>query len=934
MNGIIRKAIRVLLVGVMFMATNNVFNLTYIKERPKSTLVINSFSGVDYFNNPINVANNMAVDMNNMLIRDNEVQKRYGLTNMGKLNVRSVAHFKSFDKKEHSIGVLNEVDNEGNKIQYLAFLTKAQASLLINRKDGKPIVLGEGLDEYKEYSIFTKDEYAYVIGGGKYIRVSFKNNIGLCDIEEADSFAFIPTIYENIQEVSNNNQKVNNAQDFNMLSPLIRVTGKTHSLNKEDYVQGNTKKIYKYDLGVVFNDYNEYYEKEKSWSGVETQLVDRFKHYRDISLMLNGEEYYLDYDFEGIDVDIGGGDSINVTIFFQYAGNQIAWLEEETDDADRPIGLKLCMNFDPENIYGEGNDNWELVFPHYIKGNFEKITSCSIGTMYGNNGVVNLFLTGNKDYINMDWHSKNGNWTYFSDLDYCAYGNNTNPIRGYSILQDNTLVVLKGDTLNEPTMYFRKATYNTDSNGVTTELFPMYEGNIDKGMVSNNSIVSAGNDVIFIAKDGVYGIELNNYNSDLKYAFKRSTYIDKYLKSYDLSKASIFCQDNYIYLLLDDGTMFISDFTYKVKVYDGDLSFNYVWYKQELSFKKDFPNPYIYKVDNTMFINYGDLYKVTPNEYQDIDRIVDVKEFTFGGNGLVIPQEDVDKIVEYGDCDLKYTLAGVDAYCSIFNISFSPQTLSNSYAVSTTAIKGALDNLKDEYKYIDDLYGYINILSQNKFYAVLSDSTIEEVQIEVNGNNSLKLIFDHRITKTFKLCVQCPKKGTLLIDDDKNITMNSEELPLKKLIISKSIVDTYSYIGITGTLPVHCYYVTKPINFGTTLYNKCLHSITLTNPMIDDSSTKIAVAVNGMKHDLGEVNIPNKVLGGNAKRPNQFNFDGFDFEQLKFTENACESSITIPVRLRKIIYMRIMFFNDGSDNCKLQDLTMLYSFGFKNRGDK
>ena len=188
----------------------------------------------------------------------------------------------------------------------------------------------------------------------------------------------------------------------------------------------------------------------------------------------------------------------------------------------------------------EGDGNIEVKFPHYVAGYADKINKCRFGVVYNNR----LFVSGNPDYKNCDWHSGDVNfsqveeynnkaikdYTYFSDLDYCFYGDNDTAVVGYDIYRDGDLVVVKEGSKHQATLYRRtmklvNAT-SADGNVVGDDLaeaaFPMFDINSNGGVggISHRSIVNFVGETIVLTKNGLKAITNKDdvYNT-AKYTF-------------------------------------------------------------------------------------------------------------------------------------------------------------------------------------------------------------------------------------------------------------------------------------------------------------------------------------------------------------------------------------------------------------------------------
>lgn len=238
----------------------------------------------------------------------------------------------------------------------------------------------------------------------------------------------------------------------------------------------------------------------------------------------------------------------------------------------------------------EGSNNITVKFPCYVEGNADIINKCHFGIMFGNNNSKNrLFLSGNPDYKNKDWHSGQvdsthtsdeamltGNYGYFEDLSECIYGETDNAVVGYDIVANDKLLVLKDYSDKETTIYFRQpqlvTAINTSGTSVTglddetlyQEEFSLTKGNNSVAGVNPKAIVNFNGDSLFISNDKhVVGLDLTGIVGDnQRYANPRSYYIDEELKNHDLEGAMLWTDNKYLFVILKT-KIYISHFETK-----------------------------------------------------------------------------------------------------------------------------------------------------------------------------------------------------------------------------------------------------------------------------------------------------------------------------------------------------------------------------------
>lgn len=177
----------------------------------------------------------------------------------------------------------------------------------------------------------------------------------------------------------------------------------------------------------------------------------------------------------------------------------------------------------------EGESNITITYPCYVEGNSDIINKCHFGQLFGNNNSKNrLFLSGNPDYPNADWHSGavneskqdgeyievNGDFTYFEDTSVMNYGQSDNKIVGYDIVSDGKMIVFKDKSDKEPTIYYRtnglinaldasgNAQIGLGNRTLYEENYPLVIGNSKGvGALHDKSIINFnGNTFFYLAK--------------------------------------------------------------------------------------------------------------------------------------------------------------------------------------------------------------------------------------------------------------------------------------------------------------------------------------------------------------------------------------------------------------------------------------------------
>ncbi len=285
--------------------------------------------------------------------------------------------------------------------------------------------------------------------------------------------------------------------------------------------------------------------------------------------------------------------------------------------------------------------NIEVKFPCYVEGNADKINNCHIAKLFGNNNAKNrLFVSGNPDFGNYDWHSSevngyvqsgetadaNGDFTYFGDMDYCSYGQTDNEVLGYDHVSTDKMIVLLSKSSIEPTNYFRGAgtgvaidgggntVYGVDGASVSAEQFPCYTGNIGSGAMNRNSVINLNGDTLYLSSENtICGLDISGQVGDnQRISYSRSKYIDPELKGLDLSDAVLWSDNRSAFLFSGDGAYMTN-----YESYSSDTG-QYEWWKTDVKGARC-----AISLDGEIYFGCADgsLYKLDESIYYDCDKV-------------------------------------------------------------------------------------------------------------------------------------------------------------------------------------------------------------------------------------------------------------------------------------------------------------------------
>ena len=642
-------------------------NFKYGNSRKASSqthkrLKIDNFLGVDYASSKLNAANFRATEMKNFIHRDGVNHKRFGWNEIAKIkdsegNLLSINGFWEFKDRNmesavyivHAGTKLFRIDNFGN-----------------NSFETKYTDISNGFEFLDQRSFgVVRGNFLYLFSGNKYLMYGKWNN-GLYELRAVENGekTYIPTTTIGISAEGSNynvrrtheeinllhkrrrNKLIGEPIDSNLLLRFLEKSGTNPTTFKEYWdirkqnIQAQGFKIEIVDsLGII----NKVYDIPITSSA--TVVTKAFS-----DLGLEGIDSYIDSDKSDywyyypanqsgiIDFHLGIMFKTDTTGTGKYSANVyfIGKLKYQLDTTKQQKNIKLWIDgieksptdtyldyFGNTRTFGEGFGGSGVFylfknFPPTIEGesniiieweeetneNADKINKCQFGIMFGYSDMENLFVSGNPDMPNYDFHSSypddtetqsgipvEEDLTYFGDLGYSVIGSIQSKIMGYTLLEDGTLAIHKEANKVDPTIYLRNAVLDNavdlegnvivDRNGNPYKkvYYPIFAGSMGEGMLNRFGSANLAGDKLFLSRNGVFGIVMNpNIKSNERFARERSRLVNPVLTKEDLENASAITYDNRYYLSVG-GKCYIADSRFKNQMnVEMDDTFSYEWW--------------------------------------------------------------------------------------------------------------------------------------------------------------------------------------------------------------------------------------------------------------------------------------------------------------------------------------------------------------------
>ena len=642
---------------------------------------------------------------------------------------------------------------------------------------------------------------------------------------------------------------------------------------------------------------------------------------------------------------------------------------------------------DYTNISHDGNI--VVKFPHIVEGNSNKINGCKFGHIYNNR----LFISGNSEYKNCDWHSgdvnrsqdeygESGDYTYFADLDYCYYGTDNTAIVGYDVSRNGDLMVLKESSNQEATIYKRSIKYENvvDSSGNTLKYvedrYTLEDMNANGGLggFTKDTIVNHLGDTYFLTKEGIKKLSYRaNIYENAKYTYDVSSKINFKIKNENLQASVLFNDDDKLILKTDRGLYIgIDDFResedyHELEWYFLDiqdvrciLSFvdNYILYGNSIGeiFKLDF-NKYFYKDRDRIELPSG---TILPNTQEEDDSLIitSINDFTYNdmadenpiNHDVITYNEDYDGY--FNENDILHILGKVgDDWKPLHAVIgyYYKRYIENFTLVSSSDISGSpkyicvKDTTPNRELYYDGRIVYIDR------YSKTNSSQISNI---LNGTQlKLKLIEDgYDSNGYYELFRLMSLDGTLEVDIpsstqsirlsfqlDENyearivdIDRDNHTFKLKgdhDIYIELFDFNNYEYTSFKGYITkeknIGAYYITKPFDFGTMMYEKNVFMWTFANDTGLASETLIKYYTS-RKQAGYQVGIS----------PLSMNMKDLSFFSFSFENDMLPHTYTRMRTLANISYLALIFENTKDSNIVMNNLTILYSLARTAKGVK
>lgn len=651
------------------------------------------------------------------------------------------------------------------------------------------------------------------------------------------------------------------------------------------------------------------------------------------------------------------------TVFSQWTQQGNYWLPQ---DNKGNVNEYVLLDVDNGTLNMRGNNkyesypepNIEITFATQAANDaqsYKKIDNCETGIIFGYNGIEHFFVTGNSDYPNMDWHTSESlladedvnipnsqNLTYFGELSYAYIGNPQTKIKSYTLLNDNTLGILKEYSHTEASLYVREPFLSDaldPSGNVVLDFnnkpyqklyYKQYMAAIGEGCVSQYATSNLAGDKIFLSENGVYEIALdvNNLVTNQRYAREKSRLINPVLEQYgkDILKNSIgISYQNRYYLSIgdNDGTVFVADARFR----SGDAS----------------------EMNDTMGYEWWRWTNV-PAHFWFVDLEGRLGFGTKDGKLCLFCKEDSyqdNTIDEVGGGGIKY-----DSTKKNFVISEKYNISENTKIKFITELTEKLFTGDMLSQGLGGVFSFYEEANFDAYIKYLDGKTVAYYQHEGMPATEAVIKQVNYEEKTFHI-IDSETKLSVKKNDDSIIAapidyefvteLNEEtgEFQLKSIDGQTTIELVGNVNNINKDLrayiinenPVVAYWITPCTNFDNSDFSKTLKYVTIVPERIDHGAAKVYIYSKSVSKDFDTAHF--KFKANQIEGVDQNNlFDNVDLNALSFDVKEFAHSFSKKIKIRNFNFLMLKFVSDNNKNFAIQEFSLTYVVSKRNKGVK
>lgn len=901
----------------------------------------NDFLGVDFSSSIIDVNKKRASFMMNM-INDNGINvKRPGfktILEISEIHGKLVACFElaiTLNKNESYFLFITEL---GKFLIYKVTNYDFENAILVTTKTIIPT--------NQDYYCFNQNNKAYILGGGHY-HVIYLNEFEelVVNLVSEDSNTFIPTTtigitvdgdrtsYSQINTLTKRRknklvgvieEKAERDADgylwWTLDAPIDK--NKTLILNMDSlYVANKMQPFVIVDvLGNTYfpgtnGDYSNYGDIIITDTETEGTASSAEEINKVLSQNSSVQTYICQWDINDTDNCSYNEASGIGTI----AGKYIVIVDDEPTETQETI-VKIDFESGKIGIHFittppiAGQNNITIEFTPNIEFETDYIEGCTFGIQFGAEGYEDrLFLSGNPKYPNSFYYSNMDDFTYFPAMNSHTIGNIKSPIVAFSRLNDSTLAIHTKNNYVDPTIYYlspKEVIKTVGETELTTFNFGLFPGVVGETPVNNYTNYSLSGDNIFLSKNGVFGIELSsNVSSTERYERARSKYVNKKLLEHeDLSQARAIVFQNRYYLAID-GSVYIADARFKSGYSKGDMTntFNYEWwYWVDIDVKQ-----WIVINDKLCFIDSK--YMLYQFDKEKIDRVV-YKTALYNSGNFTLEQENtytkIDFNIELIEAETGDKVVFSKGQRQLFKMN------SGNIIITSEFIKLTPTSAK----YFDEFKNGMQVkIGESIYFLSIMDYANKTFRL-YDGNGDITSI---TYSENYLTEVLDGEECYLYKENDSFYLKRFEDSPNRIILVDDTTNDSDIIFYLVHSKNIPTKFFTGAIDFGTTVYSKNLHNVSIVLEPSIEGTINFGYTTNKFSREKES-----------SYFRNNFDFNDMDFTNFSFETNGVACSRNFKCKVRNFNFIMFRFENDGEGDFSINSLSVIYSVGRKNKGVK
>lgn len=654
------------------------------------------------------------------------------------------------------------------------------------------------------------------------------------------------------------------------------------------------------------------------------------------------------YQLDSTNIDTTTVEVIN-TDLIDESNNITGVLESGTDYTISNDGkLTLLSNQEPL-IDGQANI---LVKFKPNKTNNEwaeiqsKITHCTFGTMFGYNEEQQLFVSGNPDYPNYDWHTSTRaitredydlteyeDLTYFSDLSYSKVGNPNNSVTGYTLLNDNNLAIHKSENPFESSLWIRNSyleskkdingNYILDNNGNTYQgvQYSMVSSANGEGCLNHNCCKNLNGDKLFLSPSGLYSIILDsNIKSNERYATLRSKLINNQLLKEDLNEATSLVWKGKYYLAINNHIYVCdSNFLYE----NGDYEWWYFELDEEININL------LFIKNNKLWIGAknGAMLSIGNDEY---DENGNLNNFY---SDIMFERVSATVLLDEEEISSQKIVFGLTTYNNFDYVNIIDDDNSN-YVYQKLATITYQNYIESEIIFSNDDYNNQIFYNHSATVKLFYDGELKQdnYYLRESNSNAGRFILFKMIGDNLEPFIATEDVGEVIIykklDGKYNIEyVEGEEQTFRLLTPNgNSYIDIYTESNASLSMiaykikPVVAVWWTPVIDLGSALYSKKVTNLTVVPNAYGDGEVKFGY-ITRKDYSIFQ-----------TQGINIFDLSTFDLRYFSLDPNNFSKAYNKKLNISDVNFIQFVITSDNDRECSVNEFMITYFYVKKNKG--